>query len=213
MYIFGKEQYLKSLLSKWNSDLLKDWKKHLEEYGEEEDEAKAAPYLQKGWVGEKPASEEAIAELERRIGILLPDSYRFFLAATNGWAYLGGEYDFPGPIRNVNQVCWFRDEDQDWIDAYQDPSLSELSKKDHLCYGSKQDTVYFRSSYLDDCLKISDTSEGGVILLNPSVQTKDCEWEAWHFANHFPGAARYKTFLELLEDLYSLNKRLMRRYS
>ena len=106
--------------------------------------------------------------------------------------------NFPGPIRSAVEVKWFKNENADWISAYTDESVNDLTHQEHCVYGDDQDCVNFRSAYLAGCLQISNDSEGGVFLLNPSVKTNDGEWEAWHFANYKPGADRYHSFKELI---------------
>jgi hypothetical protein len=41
------------------------------------------------WLGFAPASEEAVAALEVRLGRALPPSYREFLLTTDGWRNAG----------------------------------------------------------------------------------------------------------------------------
>ena len=45
-------------------------------------------------------------------------------------------------------------------------------------------------------------SDSAIYLLNPKVVTPDGEWEAWFFANWLPGAARYRSFVELMQAEY-----------
>ncbi|MEV4569458.1 hypothetical protein AB0K12_37330 [Nonomuraea sp. NPDC049419] len=53
--------------------------------------------------------------------------------------------------------------------------------------------------HLPDLLLVGHWDEGWV-LLNPRVRTAEGEWEAWFHAPWLPGANRYRTFLELMED-------------
>ncbi|MER6977287.1 hypothetical protein [Streptomyces carpinensis] len=41
-----------------------------------------------------------------------------------------------------------------------------------------------------------------VYLLNPCVVTSDGEWEAWYLAHWLPGAVRYRSFWDLMNDEY-----------
>jgi hypothetical protein len=53
-------------------------------------------------------------------------------------------------------------------------------------------------------LKISHTPEAtDVYLLNPCVVTEDGEWEAWYLAHWLPGAVRYRSFWDLMNDEYT----------
>lgn len=77
----------------------------------------------------------------------------------------------------------------------------DLSVEKHLVYGDEQDPAAFRLAYLQAALQLGEVSDGAVFLLNPEVQTSDGEWEAWIFANWFPGARRYPTFGHLMESV------------
>jgi hypothetical protein len=99
-------------------------------------------------------------------------------------------------------VNWFRNVEADWIRTWLETSTHpDLSVKEHLVYGDEQDSAVFRLAYLQTTLQIGDVSDGAVFLLNPEAQTPDGEWEAWIFANWFPGARRYPTFGDLMESV------------
>lgn len=183
------------LLKKWNADLLKD---------DGIEDAVEAAYRKGKWLGRPPATEVALSAAERRLGVSLPPSYREFLLIANGWVYPGNDMDFPGPIRAIERVAWFREEDGDWIDAWTSANAGGVSDEEYFVYGNDQDTVCLRVEYLAKCLKISDASEGGVYLLNPEVVSKAGEWEAWHFSNELPGATRCRSFRELIKQQRAL---------
>lgn len=69
-----------SFLKKFSADLLAD---------EDVRESVSARVARSGWLGYKGATEKTIASLERRLGVRLPESYRQFLAASNGWRVTG----------------------------------------------------------------------------------------------------------------------------
>lgn len=115
--------------------------------------------------------------------------------------------DFPGPLRGCADICWFRDEEAEWIDAWKEADTgTEISDEEYFIYGEEQDTATMRPEYLEHCLKISESSEGGVYLLNPKVATKTGEWEAWHFSNELPGATRCRNFEDLIKQQHKLFK-------
>jgi hypothetical protein len=151
------------------------------------------------WMGSAPASEGELLELEDRLGKRLPPSYRQFLATTNGWRATGY---FIGQIWPATSVDWFRVHNQDWIDAYLEPGQGEppLSLEEHLVYGKQQDSCRFRCEYLQSTLQISAMGDSAVYLLGPEVQTPSGEWEAWFFGNWLPGARRYRSFWDLLQE-------------
>lgn len=157
-----------------------------------------AEVVDSGWLGFAPATAAEIAELETRLGATLPNSYKQFLTASNGWRQSGS---FIYEILPTSQVAWFRQDNQDWIDAYVEPhaGLPQVSLEEHCNYGPDQDCCSFRVEYLQSALLISGIGDSAVYLLNPEIQTPDGEWEAWFFANWYPGAGRYRSFREMME--------------
>lgn len=158
-----------------------------------------AAVVQSGWLGFEPATVAEITELESRLGTTLPDSYKRFFAASNGWRDSGS---FIYEVFPTAQVAWFRDLNQDWIDAYVEPSegMPQVSLEDHCNYGPTQNCCNFRVEYLQSALQISAEGDSAVYLLNPEIQTPDGEWEAWFFANWNPGANRYRSFRKMMEQ-------------
>jgi hypothetical protein len=158
------------------------------------------------WLGAPGASEGELRAAEARLGLTrpglrLPESYRDFLACSNGWALAGPGTVCGGALRPAATIDRFAREHADWIAAYagpigdQDPSPAE-----HAVYGPSQDPAGFRRAYLGECLQVGEVQEGGVYLLNPAV-VHDGEWEAWHLADWLPGATRHRSFRELVEAL------------
>jgi hypothetical protein len=157
--------------------------------------------LNSRWLGFPGASLEDIQIAEKRLGVELPPSYRQFLQTSNGWRNSGGSIY---RIWSTNEIAWFRERNQQWIDAYTAPAddLPAIPDRDYYVYGKDQDPITLRVEYLQTALEISDVGDAGIYLLNPQVVTKEGEWEAWFFANWLPGAARYRSFQELMEAEY-----------
>ena len=154
-----------------------------------------------GWMGFQPASEDQIVVAEARIGKKLPPSYRAFLKVTNGWRSTGGFID---KLWSAEELDWFSARNQQWIDAYNSPQYADLSvtEEEHRTYGTGQAVEAFRTEYMKTALEISDIGDSAILLLNPLVVTEDGEWEAWMLANWLPGAARYRSFWELMQAQY-----------
>jgi len=154
--------------------------------------------LNSRWLGFPGASLEDIKIAEKRLGVELPLSYRQFLQTSNGWRNSGG---FIYRIWSTNEITWFRERNQAWINAYRAPvdDLPTISDQDYYVYGEDQDPTTLRVEYLQTALEISDVGDSGIYLLNPQVVTNEGEWEAWFFANWLPGATRYRSFQELME--------------
>lgn len=188
-----------------------DWKQFLTNWGkqilEQDDIASDFPLeiRNTGWLGFSPASEKQLQEVERRLRISLPPSYREFLKVSNGWREAGF---FIHKLWSVNEIEWYAIRHQDTIDAW----LKEASQnnfvfdEDYFVYGVNQSPYSIREEYLQTALEISEDDESGdgVCLLNPKVIFDDGEWEAWFFANWIPGARRYKSFEEMLLSEYQI---------
>jgi hypothetical protein len=168
-----------------------------------------AEVLRSGWLGFEGASEEQIRATETRLNVELPNSYREFLKVSDGWRNLGA---FIYKMWPTTEVEWFSVRNQEWIDAYAADESPRISDEEYFVYGDGQDSITFRPEYLQSALEISDTGDSTIVLLNPRVVSADGEWEAWVFANWYPGARRYRSFHELVqEELRSFRKLKMRR--
>jgi hypothetical protein len=182
-----------------------EWRTFLAEYNGEllsyEEVVEAIPreLLKAGWLGYAGASEEEVTAAETRLAVRLPPSYRAFLKASNGWRFPSASIS---ELRPAARVAWFREQNQDWIDAYADSSaeLPPISDKEYFVYGARQDCGNFRAEYLQTALQISEVGDSAVVLLNPEVVTPEGEWETWFFANWLPGAVRYRSFAEWLAE-------------
>ena len=67
---------------------------------------------------------------------------------------------------------------------------------------TRDDVVNARWHLLSDAIQISDTYDGAVYLLCPTVIDEEAEWEAWLFATWVPGAARFTSWWDLLNEEY-----------
>ncbi len=191
-----------------------EWKTFLTEYNRElmsyEQVVEALPreLIKTGWLGYPGATEEELTATEKRLATRLPLSYRSFLKASNGWRFPSVSiFD----LLSADKVAWFREQNQDWIDAYVGPSagMPPVPDEEYFVYGAKQDCVKLRTEYLQTALQISERGDGAVVLLNPKVATPEGEWETWFFANWLPGAARYRSFAEwLMEERKTCRKQL-----
>ena len=157
--------------------------------------------LNSQWLGFPGASIQEIRNVEDRLGVSLPPSYRQFLQTSNGWRNSGA---FIYRVWSTTEIAWFKERNQAWIDAYTGPEPIQptISDQDYFVYGQEQDPITYRVEYLQTALEISDVGDSGIYLLNPQVVTEEGEWEAWFFANWLPGAARYRSFQELMEREY-----------
>lgn len=144
------------------------------------------------WLGFSPATSKDIEELEDRLGVLLPPSYKAFLQTSNGWSRTTA---FIGRIRPTQEVNWFQIENEQWVEAYSQVGLTSADKE-YYDYGV-DGASDLRGEHMASLLQISDV-EDGVYLLNPDAVMPNGEWEAWFFANWIPGAHRYPSFAHLM---------------
>jgi hypothetical protein len=71
------------------------------------------------WLGFESASEQVLAEAERRLGTGLPPSYRNFLLTSNGWStirYWHSSVDLLG----ADKIGWFPDLEPEILNAWSD---------------------------------------------------------------------------------------------
>ncbi|MFJ7197118.1 MULTISPECIES: SMI1/KNR4 family protein [unclassified Streptomyces] len=153
------------------------------------------------WLGGPGATPAELAELEDRLGVGLPPSYREFLHTSNGWLDTTTEIRRLLPAREVG---WAGDLDPELIEGpATDGQPYDIPDEEYLVHGAEQQSWAIRTEYLSSMLKISHTPEAGdVYLLNPRIVTSDGEWEAWYFAHWLPGAVRYRSFWDLMNDEY-----------
>jgi|SRR5579859_2954877 len=153
--------------------------------------------IEKGWFGFPGATEEQLEQLEHRLGIALPPSYRSFLSFSNGWQ--GRLTHSIYNLLSTNEVDWFSRRHPDWLAAWtRDTSRDELIT-DEIYFRDPLDPDTMRFSYLRECLEISGEGDLAMLLLNPKVINQDGEWEAWFFADWLLGAERCPSFWELMQ--------------
>ncbi|MGI5136585.1 MULTISPECIES: SMI1/KNR4 family protein [unclassified Streptomyces] len=195
----GEQSYAwRELLQRWSDEWL-DSVLHEQE--------RAEPFSENvrraRWLGRAGASVEDVGALEDRLGTVLPASYRQFLLTSDGWLNTTSDIE---RILSAHEVGWTRDLDPDlvtvWIEAY-GAAGARVADEEYFIYGEAQDPVSIRPEYVPHTLKISHTPEATeVYLLNPCVVTAEGEWEAWFVAHWLPGAVRYQSFWDLMNDEY-----------
>ncbi|MFE2544109.1 SMI1/KNR4 family protein [Actinacidiphila glaucinigra] len=158
------------------------------------------------WLGGAGARAEQVEALEERLRTVLPPSYRQFLLTSDGWLDTASGIERILPVREVG---WTRDLDPGLVAVWGEAEGAggaggvRAEDEEYFVYGDAQDPVSMRPEYVRHTLKISHTPEATeVYLLNPCVVTADGEWEAWFVAHWLPGAVRYRSFWDLMNDEY-----------
>jgi cell wall assembly regulator SMI1 len=156
--------------------------------------------VDRGWIGRPGATTEQIQAAEHRLGTMLPGSYTSFLKTSNGWPTLP---PFIETMWSTDEIAWFRARHQDWIDVF-GLEFDPITDSAYFVYGKDQSSVSLRREYLPSCLEISERYDGAIMLLNPLIVDDRGEWEAWLFANWYPGAARFRSFAEMMEHYWEV---------
>lgn len=172
----------------------------------------AHAHLTSDWMGFSGASEATIAALEARLGATLPPSYRAFLSVSDGFCQPAM---LVPRIFSSHEVDWFRNtnpaEGSEEAIAQGRALFGtiEIPDEEYFIYGKDQDPITMRDAYIPATLRISAREIYGsaLYLLNPKVITEDGEWEAWKIAHWLPGANRYRSFWDLMQDEYTFYAR------
>ncbi len=147
----------------------------------------------KGQALNAAASEATLLALESRLGQALPPSYRDFLATSDGLVVP----DFVSLLPAAD-VDWLHVRAPDTVAAWTQDA-DEATDEEYAVYGADQDCVVMRPRHLHRALQVSTTCDGDVLLLIPGVRFGD-EWEAWFLGAKNPGAYRFRSFRDLLEQ-------------
>ncbi|GAA1783818.1 SMI1/KNR4 family protein [Actinomadura chokoriensis] len=166
---------------------VEQWRRYLAEYSAEvlrgapEDELHEVGDLQRsaGWLGFDGAGEGRLAALEQRLGVRLPQSYRSFLAASDGWLNLG---PFMWTMRTSGEVGWLRDADVGLWEILRENATPE------------------EGALADRALLVSGDGDAQYWLLDPGDVSAAGEWAAYVWASWYPGLGdRYDSFAELVD--------------
>lgn len=158
------------------------------------------------WLGFPPATEDEILAKEEELKIQLPNSYRSFLKTSNGFRQVSL---FNGDLYPVQKIGWVADRDPDLIEILEDVGLDDdYSDEEYYVYGEDQLNHIYKLDHLKASLMISWWTSSAFILLNPKVRYGN-EWEAWIYANWYPGAKRFRSFEELILREHELTLELL----
>jgi len=147
------------------------WRKLLDEF-QRAYVNKNIDYIEPGFTFQKAgATADEIADIEARLGLRLPPSYRTFLEATNGYADLGNAY--PGEFFPADKVVRQGDIDEDihfLIDEVPDPKTG----------------IQITRKIASQAIRITAWGDVSILLLSPDMVTND-EWACLDYASWHPG--------------------------
>jgi SMI1 / KNR4 family (SUKH-1) len=144
--------------------------------------------------------EEGIQAAESRLGLRLPPSYRRHLLDTG---------DLPGDhgltLLPIDQIDRFGRREPEWLAGWLEgyESGAAMHGPGESLRDDPGDPATMRVDQLADTIVISTIVDERVLLINPAAIDQGREWEAWDFANWYPGAYRYPSFARLVETLAS----------
>ncbi len=131
--------------------------------------------MDNNWLGNLPAVEKQLVEIERKLGIKLPDDYKAFLSITNGFS---APNDIEPSFEKVENIDFLKNVDEFVIEAYSEVYNDELAES--IIIGGINQEQYF-------------------LLIPP--KTENGEWMYWKFANWIPGEHAFKNLKEYFEDV------------
>lgn len=145
------------------------------------------------WLGNNPCTSDQIKNLELKLGVTIPTSFKDFLLVSNGFKNIA---PMVGNLNPIERIDWVKNTEQEWLEIISKFNYP-VSDEKYFDYSENQDSAYFRNEYLKDCLKISEWEDGVIILLNPNVKY-DSEWEVIEYGTWYPGASRFKSFFDYM---------------
>ncbi|MCO5997695.1 SMI1/KNR4 family protein [Actinoallomurus rhizosphaericola] len=160
-----------------------EWRSYLRDYSELYLRAYPAedrgPEQARGWMGREPATEEAVAAAEQRLGVRFPPSYRSFLLTSDGWDEAGR---WIGPVESCDEVAWLRDTDwgEEFIEIYSEEGIDDYV------------AVFQRT------LKISNGED--CWFLDPTEVGPDGEFAGYLFEPKYGELYRFASFADLFQN-------------
>ena len=145
--------------------------------------------LQTRWLGYPGATPEAIAAREAELGTTLPDDYRAFLLASNGFRGLAGLPHGLCSLLPVEKIGWMRDVDRSG-------RLAEYLAHPERVKALPEDFQVDPDDYARTLL-IGESDGNECILLLPPRNGAD--WELWTYDPE-AGFVTGDTFTELMES-------------
>lgn len=131
------------------------------------------------WIGRNPATEEDIAEAEKKLGIKLPNDVIELYKASNGTSVILNQTFCA--FMPIEQIDWLKNVDSGLIEAY--PGIT-----DELTNGLANSIIIAGLMY-----------PHSVLIIPPFDKYK--EWQYWEFANYVPGETPFRGIEKYLERL------------
>ncbi|MEN9868557.1 MAG: hypothetical protein RL748_4147 [Pseudomonadota bacterium] len=201
---FGGELQWRELLSCWHASHLLRYKKVLIEYPTMPYlpiVTKDAAALQKSVADKRIHSE--IADTEKRLGLILPKSYKDFILAYQPTELKQSQVGQAGSYVGMYALTQIGKFGQLMPELTQDLEKFPIDADDiyYRHYGVGQDDAHIRTKYIRDLIVVGKygTSNFELIFLYPQIKTKDGEMQAG--LRFHSGEYRAPSFAELMRQL------------
>lgn len=173
-----------AFLQEWNRDFLSEVKQSrvdLKRLTEVYSELRLP--LERGWLGEAPATTDLISLTESRLGVLFPSDYRAFLTVSNGWVGPGfGSIYMVSPVQLVD------------LYAKRHPDLIQIFlDESQFFYRSGKVEESKDPEFLRGTIALCDQSTGKVLLFDP-----DSAAQAFWIADFHDRARVFASFTDLI---------------
>ncbi|MFE4366676.1 SMI1/KNR4 family protein [Streptomyces sp. NPDC056835] len=145
--------------------------------------------LRDRWLGFPAAGEDRITELEARLGVTLPPTFRSFLATTDGWRPAGTAVSRVGAAEGVH---WYGD--PDGLQAVDEGALDEHASEEEV----------LRAGMWGRALRLSAAPDTVEVLLDPGDPDANGEWAAYLHRGGAGGERpeRHGSFMDLMQALF-----------
>jgi hypothetical protein len=164
---------MKKLLQQISKDTIK---LHPDFYSEEEKVVQ--------WIGREPATAEAIAATEKRLGIKLPNDVVEFYKVSNGTSVITNQCF--GAFMPIDQIDWLKNADPYLIECYKEMGEDYVND-------------------LNNSIIIAGiTYPHSVLIIQPYGEHK--EWRYWEFASYIPGENEFQGLESYLTRLVDFLK-------
>jgi hypothetical protein len=135
--------------------------------------------LEAKWLGFEPATNEAINQLEKRLGIELPSDYKAFMQLTNGFLFaIGVDPSFCA----LEKVTYLKKSIPDLIEIWSAPGTADIGEK------------------LKTAIQVGGFDEEQYFFLIPPSK-ENPNWEYWVFANWGPGETVYHSLADYFKTV------------
>lgn len=155
--------------------------------------------------------ERALRGAESRLGRRLPSSFRHFVQASGSRFILGVDPSRRRPLisdfRQLEDLQLFRVAVPDAYEMWSDVPPRFVPDREYFRYTFDsrdkpvQDPVNYRPEYLDSAILVGEWPSEAYLLIVPDVEFRDGEWEAGLLSWTAPGANRFRSFAELMQNI------------